>query len=88
MRTLNAWNGERFPWHVDVDLFQKKILLQGRTVWNQAANSCEIREDDWDEADALVGADGKVEGSCLLRKVGQSTLLPSREQLQNSQVSR
>jgi hypothetical protein len=52
----------KIPWHVDVDTFPEKFFCKDNK-WNQEANSCEIPEDDWDEADALVGADGKVEGS-------------------------
>jgi hypothetical protein len=52
----------KIPWHVDVDMFPEKFFCKDNE-WNQAANSCEDPEDDWDEADALVGADGKVEGS-------------------------
>jgi hypothetical protein len=57
----------KIPWHVDVDLFPEKFFCKDNK-WNQAANSCEIPEDDWDEADALVGADGKVEGSPVGKK--------------------
>jgi hypothetical protein len=52
----------KIPWHVDVDLFPEKFFCKDNE-WNQAANTCDDPEDDWDEADALVGADGKVEGS-------------------------
>jgi hypothetical protein len=57
----------KIPWHVDVDLFPEKFFCKDNK-WNQAANSCDFPEDDWDEADALVGADGKVEGSPVGKK--------------------
>jgi hypothetical protein len=57
----------KIPWHVDVDLLPEKFFCRDN-LWNTAGNSCDCPEDDWDEADALVGADGKVEGSPLSKK--------------------
>jgi hypothetical protein len=32
-------------------------------IWNPDCSSCDAPEDDWDAKDALVGDDGKVEGT-------------------------
>lgn len=54
----------KIPWHVDADMLPEKFYCRNNK-WNASANSCEAPEDVWDDSDALVGADGKVEGSPL-----------------------
>jgi hypothetical protein len=57
----------KIPWHVDADLLPEKFFCKDNK-WNPLADSCDAPEDDWDGADALVGADGKVEGSPARKK--------------------
>lgn len=52
----------RIPWHVDRDTLPEKFECKDNK-WNPAAQSCDSPEDDWDASDALVGDDGKVEGT-------------------------
>jgi hypothetical protein len=67
----------KVPWHVDVDLLPEKFYCKDN-AWNPNANSCTKAEDDWDNADAMVGRDGKVEGSPI-RKKKHSELSPIEE---------
>ena len=62
----------KIPWHVDVDLLPEKFFCSDN-LWNSEANSCNSPEDGWDEADALVGADGKVEGSPVRKRKPKGT---------------
>jgi len=57
----------KIPWHVDSDLLPEKFFCTDNK-WNPDANDCSAPEDDWDEADTLVGADGKVEGSPVKKR--------------------
>ena len=61
----NKWR--KIPWHVDADLLPEKFFCSDN-VWNPNANTCAAPEDDWDQADTLVGAGGKVEGSPVKQK--------------------
>lgn len=65
----NKWR--KIPWHVDPDLLPEKFYCSDNK-WNPDANTCEAPEDDWDEADTLVGADGKVEGSPVKKREEES----------------
>lgn len=56
----NKWR--KIPWYVDADLLPEKFFCKDNK-WNPAARTCDAPEDDWDDADAIVGADGKIEGS-------------------------
>jgi hypothetical protein len=57
----------KIPWYVDADLLPDRFICADNK-WNPAANNCDVPEDDWDEGDALVGSDGKVEGTPVKKK--------------------
>jgi [histone H3]-lysine4 N-trimethyltransferase ATXR3 len=57
----------RVPWHVDRDTLPEKFVCSDNK-WNPSAQSCDSPEDDWDAADALVGDDGKVEGTPIKKQ--------------------
>jgi [histone H3]-lysine4 N-trimethyltransferase ATXR3 len=57
----------RVPWHVDRDTLPEKFVCSDNK-WNASAQSCDSPEDDWDAADALVGDDGKVEGTPIKKE--------------------
>lgn len=61
----------KIPWHVDADLLPEKFYCKDN-IWNATASSCDAPADDWDEADALVDSDGKVEGSPVKKKDEQT----------------
>lgn len=57
----------KIPWQVDVDLLPDKFYCRDN-VWNTAASSCDAPEDEWDNEDPLVDANGKVESSPIRRR--------------------
>jgi hypothetical protein len=61
----------KIPWHADADLLPEKFFCKDNK-WNPAAASCDAPEDDWDAGDALVGSDGKVEGSPVKRRADET----------------
>jgi hypothetical protein len=65
----------KIPWQVDIDLLPEKFFCY-ENKWDPDRTSCAIPEDDWDQDDKVVGADGKVEGSPI-RKKGPAD--PSKE---------
>jgi hypothetical protein len=68
--TCNKWR--KIPWYVDADLLPEKFFCKDNK-WNPAAQTCDAPEDDWDDADAIVGPDGKIEGSPV-KKVDEERL--------------
>lgn len=61
----------KIPWYVDPDALPEHFFCSDN-IWNESANSCEAPEDDWDSADALVGADGKVEGTPVKKHIEEN----------------
>jgi CW-type Zinc Finger/Protein SET DOMAIN GROUP 2 C-terminal/SET domain len=61
----------KIPWYVDADLLPERFFCEDNK-WNPAANNCDAPEDGWDAGDALVGSDGKVEGSPVKKKSAES----------------
>lgn len=57
----------KIPWYVDADLLPERFFCEDNK-WNADSNNCNAPEDDWDAGDALVGSDGKVEGSPIKKK--------------------
>ena len=57
----------KIPWYVDADALPEHFYCTDN-IWNTSANFCGAPEDDWDSTDALVGTDGKVEGSPVKKK--------------------
>ena len=56
----------KIPWHVDIDLLPEHFFCKDNE-WNPSKRSCNAPEDDWDNEDKIVSADGKVEGSPMMK---------------------
>lgn len=63
----------KIPWFVDADLLPERFYCKDN-MWNPSGNSCDAPEDDWDKDDAMVGSDGKVEGSPVNKKKFEGSL--------------
>jgi CW-type Zinc Finger/Protein SET DOMAIN GROUP 2 C-terminal/SET domain len=70
---LNCMKWRKIPWFVDADLLPERFFCKDNQ-WNPSGNSCEAPEDDWDKDDAMVGSDGKVEGSPVNKKKFEGSL--------------
>lgn len=57
----------KIPWFVDLDLLPENFFCEDNK-WNPNSNNCNSPEDEWGASDALVGLDGKVEGSPAKKK--------------------
>ena len=68
----------KIPWHVDIDLLPEKFFCKDN-AWTQGAATCDAPEDDWDGDDALVGDDGKIEGTPIKSKKAESLSVSDRE---------
>ena len=68
----------KIPWFVDADLLPERFFCKDN-VWNPSGNNCDAPEDDWDRDDAMVGSDGKVEGSPANKKKFHGTLPVNEE---------
>jgi CW-type Zinc Finger len=68
----------KIPWYVDADLLPERFFCKDN-MWNLEGNSCDAPEDDWDKDDAMVGSDGKVEGSPVNKKKFEGSLSVDEE---------
>ena len=68
----------KIPWYVDADLLPERFFCKDN-AWNPEGNSCDAPEDDWDKDDAMVGSDGKVEGSPVNKKKFEGSLSVDEE---------
>jgi CW-type Zinc Finger len=74
--TCMKWR--KIPWFVDPDVLPERFYCEDNR-WNPQANSCDAPEDDWDGDDAMVGSDGKVEGSPLNKRKYEGSLPVNEE---------
>ena len=68
----------KIPWFVDADLLPERFFCKDN-MWNPSGNNCDAPEDDWDKDDAMVGSDGKVEGSPVNKKKFEGSLPVNEE---------
>jgi CW-type Zinc Finger/Protein SET DOMAIN GROUP 2 C-terminal/SET domain len=74
--TCMKWR--KIPWFVDADLLPERFFCEDNK-WNPQGNNCDAPEDDWDGDDAMVGADGKVEGSPVNKRKFEGSLPVNEE---------